>query len=203
MIKRLLLISFSMIFSACGNMTSLETTSSSQVAYLCNNCTETHKKIEQSSPTRIVDQNSALQNYRSCLGVEKLDSRTVSLYNQIKNNLSYDGNPESINNTVVISNIKTAIVACSALIEQERNGLERKIFVGFGLNPGDSQQNVDIEIPIKKISSQCWGREINHQELEILRKQMDLLFRGFRRASLESALYICTTLLSTPEAMKQ
>ncbi|MCB0377781.1 MAG: hypothetical protein KDD33_04750 [Bdellovibrionales bacterium] len=169
---------------------------------LCTNCSKSLGKVEESSPTQILNQTRTLQSYRTCLGAKTLDETSVTKYNTIKSNLSYGGEASSINNTVVFTNVKAAVVSCHAAIEYAKRTNDRTVFMGFSLdNVGFG--NPDQEGTIQKIAQNCWGRKATQQEIDFILNKSNQIFIGGQRASRDAAMFICIAMLSTPDAMKQ
>lgn len=145
-----------------------------------------------------------LPSYMSCLGLQdqQIASQTRSASRELASTLSVDGSATSINAPMMMAIAKIAGEVCRDLIAAEKAKTQRKFFPGFDFEAPANSQTYDLESTIQTFANACWSRGATEEEsMEINKALKDVGL--FDKKNGHAALFICTTMIASGEAVRR
>ncbi|MGE0633810.1 MAG: hypothetical protein AB7O96_15455 [Pseudobdellovibrionaceae bacterium] len=158
--------------------------------------------IDPNAPTAsVVYANQALDHYMSCSGLIKASDKTLLTYENKKGAISTYGAYDSVTPPMLMAITSIVGEVCDDLIEQEKASGER-LFVGFDLGSNALPVDSAIRDSITRLALSCWQRQDSSEERQIL---LDMVYDNVQaneeKASRKTALMICTSMLSSLDAL--
>ncbi len=157
--------------------------------------------IPGSKTVSMVGSGQLLNHLSNCIGLAVPSDTTQTVYNEKKGSISTYGTANSITPPMMMAITSIAGEICSDVIDAEIASGAR-IFNGINLQsnslPADSQLNAIIS----NIALSCWrGNETNEERSLILDSVSGSVGVSEANAARKAALMICTTMLSSVNAL--
>lgn len=153
------------------------------------------KTVSLAYSKQIVDQLS------SCVGVAQPSDATLAMYEQKKGAVSTYGYANTVTSPMMMAVTSIAGEVCNDLINQEVQSGQR-LFVGFDMSASSLPNSGQIADSISRMALSCWQRHETSTERSML---VDLVNSSVTTneamASRKSALLICTSMLSSLDAL--
>lgn len=192
---------FSTLLFACGNMEQRQTSSGYTKECVDDACTSMFD-VTMKKADRVISQRQVVPNFKKCLGLSnaQVSATTVAAYNGATSSLSLEGNPQDLNSAMLLAVTKVASEMCNDLINVEKTVATRNYFSGFTLSgSGDGSQPFDQNKTLNKFSNACWGRDVTAEERQLFETKFTA---GTITKDAKGALLLCTTMLSSAEALR-
>lgn len=151
----------------------------------------------------VVSQNQILPNFQNCLKIprEKIRPATRAANKEVAESFAQEGEVEKISAPMLMAVTRVVSEICLDLITHENTSTARTYFEGFDLN-GTTQGTGDMDGTLRKLASSCWGREITETEKNIVKERMSSNTALNNKTNRDTALFSCTSLLSSSQAIK-
>lgn len=160
-----------------------------------------------------------LDNMQAMTGVEQLSNTTVSAFENSKAAFSEYGFASSVNAPMLLSFTQVAAEVCGDLIAQEAALMmsARRFFTetDFSANAVNITDAIKANL-IRRFARAFWQRNETSDELRYLTDSVNLMLtqatdndsnqgykgRTYRRGQLRSAIFLCSTMLSSTSAIE-
>lgn len=150
----------------------------------------------------LVYSNQILDHLSSCVGVAVPSTDTVAMYNQKKGAISVNGEANTITAPMMMSIISIAGEVCNDLINQDdKKGANALIFKGFSMTSTSLPSASLINDAISRLALSCWQRHDTSSERQIILNMLPTIGSNQANATRQAALMMCTTVLSSLDAI--
>ena len=167
---------------------------------------EAHE-VASSKVVAVISQNQILPNLQTCLGLsrEQISNSTRTALQESIEGLAPEGEVDKISAPMLMSITKITAEVCNDLVNAEKaineSTASRKFFKGFNLannNPGAGKE----EDTVQRFAQACWGRLATEEELKIVKSSLNEVESIANKTNKDSALFICTAVLSSSQAIR-
>jgi len=192
--------------SACGDFESGGTNSISSFGIVPSEA----RIAPSQAVVSTVSQNQVFPNYLTCTGLSENDlpnnlripaSGNTNRRTQLLNAMSAEGVASDMSSGQAKALLDLTAEICAALISKETNG-NRKYFSGFNLNGNNDGGNLSVSNTAQALASSCWGRAAKPEELSLIDRNVASTNRVSDNQGFDKALYVCTAVLASSEAIK-
>lgn len=202
--KRIVTVITTLVFlGACGqapqagkiNTTSSNSRDGSNLSCTGDGCFQ----AKPQKAVAVISHRQIMPSFQGCLGLQssQLSATTTTTYKDSLTTFSLEGNAKDISAPMMLSIMNVVSEMCLDLINVEKNmATGRKFFPGFTLGGATNTQTYNLDKTIQDLASSCWGRQISSAELAIINKDIA------NQKTVAAALYACTAVLSSAEAVK-
>lgn len=196
---QILLSSFFILQSGCGAFQASSSFSSFSI-------TEP-QQVSNSKVVAVVSQNQILPNLQSCLNLsrDQISNSTRTALNESIEGLAPEGEVDKISAPLLMAVTKVTAEVCSDLINVEKAIDEEKdsrtYFKGFNLLNNEAGNGKE-EIAVQKLASSCWGRLATEDEVQLVKESLKDVSSIANKTNKDSALFICTAVLSSSQAIR-
>ncbi len=149
----------------------------------------------------IVNSNQVVDQLASCSGLSAPSGATLAMYEQKKGAISTYGSASTVTGPMMMAVTSIAGEICNDLIDQEVASGPR-LFVGFNMMANAVPNNSQLSDSITRLALSCWQRNESSSERQLLLNMVSSSVGGTEAlASRKSALMICTSMLSSLDAL--
>ena len=165
----------------------------------CNELFEVKPDKQES----IVSHRQIIPSYSSCLGLaeSEVSARTKTTVSSLKETLSKNGDINGISAPMMMGLITVVGDFCTDLMDKEKSSSVRKYFLGFNLGGTANGQNYDASQTVQTLAQSCWGRAARTDEINIVNSAMQKAGLSTTKDR-KAALFLCTTVLSSSDAVR-
>lgn len=197
------LIAFSLVFVGCGGPMAL--TPKSNIFMDPGGF-----KVVATKADAIISQRQVLPNFKSCLQLpeDKITNDTKLALSNAMSSFSLTGSAQTITAPMLMAFVKIAGELCDDVVGHELNSNQRRFFLGFNIGGTANTQPFNMMTTIQKFATSCWGRSATTDEANIIINS--LTSAGYYNASTlaastskNTAIYLCTAMLSSSQAIKR
>lgn len=142
----------------------------------------------------------ALDHFTVCSGLRKPSDRTIATYEVKKGSMSTTGQVNTLTSAGMMSVVALVADVCDDLIVQDI--ASPRLFVNFNMSSNSLPSDLDISNAAARLAISCWERKPDSQEATVILNMVKASVAGNEAsASKKSALLVCTTVLSSLEAL--
>ncbi|MEK6772311.1 MAG: hypothetical protein AABY64_00090 [Bdellovibrionota bacterium] len=148
-----------------------------------------------------VSSGQLLNHLSNCIGLAVPSDSTQTVYDEKKGSISTYGTANSITPPMMMAITSIAGEVCSDLIDQEIASGNR-IFNGINLQAAMIPSSAQLSDAISNIALSCWrGNESNEERTILLDNVFQAIGASEANASRKAALMLCTSMLSSVNAL--
>lgn len=149
----------------------------------------------------IISHRQFLPNFSKCLNLPRtqFSAATNTAMNESLNTFSLEGNVKDLSAPMLMAATKVVGELCRDLINYEKanpTNSNRTFFPGYALGVSNSQ-SYDFVKTAKAFADACWRRGATDAEIEIVRTNAPTT------KDTAEALFVCTAMLSSAQALRQ
>lgn len=149
----------------------------------------------------IVNSKQVVDQLSSCSGLASPSGTTMAMYEQKKGAISTYGSASTVTGPMMMAVTSIAGEICNDLIDQEAASGQR-LFVGFNMSANAMPNNSLLSDAITRMALSCWQRNETSTERQVVLDMVSSSVGGTEAmASRKSALMICTSMLSSLDAL--
>ncbi|MBY0315929.1 MAG: hypothetical protein K2Q26_10440 [Bdellovibrionales bacterium] len=167
-------------------------------------------KVVATKADAIISQRQVLPNFKSCLQLpeDKITNDTRLAVSNAMSSFSLTGSAETISAPMLMAFVKVAGELCDDVVSNELNTNQRRFFQGFNIGGTTNTQPFNIQSTIQKFANGCWGRAATTDEINVIIDSLTSV--GYYNSatlatstSKNTAIYLCTTMLASSQAIKR
>jgi len=143
--------------------------------------------------------NQIIDHLASCAGVQTPSDATMLVYENKKGAISVYGAANTVTSPMMMSVASVAGEICNDLIQQEIS--RPRIFKNFDLTSNALPNQNDVKDAITRLALSCWQRQDTDAERNMLIDAVNSLSTEPSLATKKSALLVCTSMLSSLDAL--
>lgn len=145
--------------------------------------------------------NQILEHLTSCSGVQTPSDSTLLVYENKRGAISVYGSANTVTSPMMMAVTSVAGEVCNDLINQEIAA--QRIFKNINLNANSMPNQADLKDAISRLAISCWQRQDTDAERATLLQAVDTIAvdANQTRATYRSALMVCTSMLSSLDAL--
>lgn len=191
-------------FSATSSSSSGEASDTSSIPDTSGNVDSGIPIIPGAKTVSLVYSKQVLDQMTTCAGVSRPSDTTLAMYDQKKGAVSVYGTANTITGPMMMAVTSIAGEVCNDLLNQEATATSSRIFAfndkNFSTNMLPS--TTEMNDAISRLGLSCWQRIPDSNERAVISSMIaDTIKNGDSKASRSAALMICTSMLSSLDAL--
>ncbi|NQZ19381.1 MAG: hypothetical protein HRT44_09020 [Bdellovibrionales bacterium] len=197
--KRVLLLLPFLFLSSCGYFASIDNSNS-----ISEGSSLAPQEVNSSKVVSVISQNQILPNFKNCLGLERdqISNATRQAHRESIESLAPEGNVNEVSAPMLMAVTKITSELCNDLITAEAASDQSRFFPNFNLNDNESTGSGSIETATRNLASACWAREATTEEINLITTSIEGISTLNGNSNKDTALYICTAVLSSSQAIR-
>ena len=141
----------------------------------------------------------ALDHFAVCSGLRKPSDRTIATFDIKKGSMTSNGQVNTITAGGLMAVVALVGDVCDDLIVQDI--ASPRLFVNFNMAGTTLPSDSDLSNAAARLAISCWSRKPDTQEAAYLLNMIKASVSNETNASRKSALLLCTTVLSSLDAV--
>jgi len=206
----IVVLSFSSVLVVVGNGCSQSVTnisgeltqgSQSTMSLVDSVAESTDIQVIPGAPTiSVVNTKQVVEQLSSCVGLETVSESTLAMYEQKKGAVSITGVANTITAPMTLAVLSIAGEVCNDLINKEST--QTKFFTNWNLASNILPSDSVVADSITKFALSCWQKKESTEEQKAILDMLSAsVVNGEDKAARKSALMLCTTVLSSLDAI--
>jgi hypothetical protein len=148
----------------------------------------------------LVDANQVLSHLSACSGVATPSDQTVQMYENKKASISSSGSANTITAPMMMAIANISGEVCNDLINQEI-AMGPRIFMNVNFTSNAVPSSSVLNDVIARLSLSCWQRQPTSSELSLLLGMTSSIVASEPMASRKASLMLCTSVLTSLDAL--
>lgn len=144
---------------------------------------------------QVVDQLAA------CSGLATPSGATMQMYEAKKGAISTYGTANTVTAPMMMAVASIAGEICNDLINQEVSSGQQRLFVGYNMSSNAVPSSAVIQDSVTRLSLSCWNRMPSQNENDLIMGMIGSSVNAENSAARKTALMVCTSMLSSLDAL--
>jgi hypothetical protein len=160
-----------------------------------NNCFQAKKQ----KVLTVISHRQILPNFQRCLGLTnaQVSANTKTVYKDSLSTFSQEGQASDVSAPMMMAIMNFSSEICMDLIKVEKTKSSgRQFFPGYSIDGAATSETYNLNKTLQALSKSCWAREITPSEINLISKDI------VNQKNTQAALYACTAVLSSAQAVK-